>query len=346
MKTRSKTSTSSFSTLEHSARHAWMANWIIILTIGFAVIAMGSLTAEAKPFPDCPLSRDGSVRVCRNADPDSRELASSKFDLYLPGHPGANATFRPILVIHGGCFTGGDKSDVATIAELMAKNGFAAMAINYTLASDVPGNRASSYPDVLEDMRRQLNWLESPQAFEMKIRTDWIGAYGESSGATLAGYLGTRHLNSARSAGRAAVNTVVDFYGRVDLTRPQPAGKGMDCALKFLNASRATELSSFRDASVTPKDSPMPAHFFIAHGSLDTQVEPWHSQHLQDELRAVGLSEKESQLLILPGQGHGFTGAGRTQALTAATEFFKNESAQANPGPAQIWIKRPIKPFK
>ena len=293
-----------------------------------------SAQSLAKPFPDCVVE-DG-VKICRDAHSDTRDVSASSFDLYLPGSPVQNQTFRPIMMIHGGCFNGGDKRDLAPVAKRFAREGFAVLALNYTLATD----HESSYSDVIGDLKTHMHWLVSDQAKTLKIQPDWIGAYGESSGGTLVSYLGTRHLNADRPLHQAAVDSVVDFYGRIDFTRPQPAGKGVDCAVTFLNASRATDLTRFQEASVQPTLDIPPAHFFIAHGSADPQVEPWHSKHLQQELRSIGVPDTESQLLLLPNQGHGFLGSSLQTALSRASSFFNSESAQHNPPITQIFFKK------
>lgn len=58
----------------------------------------------------------------------------NKFDLYLPADQ-ANAT-KLVLYIHAGGFTGGDKSDDASIAEAFAAKGYVAATINYSLRTD------------------------------------------------------------------------------------------------------------------------------------------------------------------------------------------------------------------
>ena len=97
-------------------------------------------------------------------------------DLYLPEGSGPHPT---AVVIHGGGWTGRDRSDMEGVAEQLAANGYAAFNINYRLA---PEHR---FPAPLEDVRSALRFLES-SAEQWNLDTERFIAVGYSSGAHLA----------------------------------------------------------------------------------------------------------------------------------------------------------------
>lgn len=70
-------------------------------------------------------------------------------DVYAP----ENARNAPVIVfIHGGSWTGGDKSEYRFVGESFARAGYVTAVINYRLA---PANR---YPAFIQDAARALKW--------------------------------------------------------------------------------------------------------------------------------------------------------------------------------------------
>lgn len=78
--------------------------------------------------------------------PDTR----NKLDVYAPPHA-QNAPV--ILFIHGGSWTGGDKSGHAFVGDSLARAGYVTGVMNYRLA---PQNR---YPSYVQDAALALKWL-------------------------------------------------------------------------------------------------------------------------------------------------------------------------------------------
>jgi acetyl esterase/lipase len=73
-------------------------------------------------------------------------------DLFLPKDDGKS--LRPaVIVIHGGAWRSGDKRQLRNLAELFARRGYVAAAINYRLAPKW------SYPAQLDDCQRAVRWL-------------------------------------------------------------------------------------------------------------------------------------------------------------------------------------------
>ena len=108
-------------------------------------------------------------------------VASSKLDLYLPDADGrAHAT---VLFIHGGSWSGGDKSHFIFAGPRLASSGFVAASIDYRLVPD------GVFPNNIEDCICSLAYLRD-HADEYDIDPARIVVMGYSAGAHLASLVG------------------------------------------------------------------------------------------------------------------------------------------------------------
>ncbi|MGI0134293.1 MAG: alpha/beta hydrolase, partial [Candidatus Micrarchaeaceae archaeon] len=108
-------------------------------------------------------------------------------DMYVPQQP----TERPapvVIVIHGGGWLGGDKTEQAYFCTKLAKNGYVVCAINYRLAP------RHQFPAALADCELAAAWVSAH-----------ITSYGGDPSRTfLAGSSAGAHL-AALAAGRGAI---------------------------------------------------------------------------------------------------------------------------------------------
>jgi acetyl esterase/lipase len=102
-------------------------------------------------------------------------------DLYRPPSGGP---FPVVVIIHGGAYHVGSRSTFGHWGRMLARAGFAAFSIDYTLASiDRP-----SYPRAVNDARQAVAHL-CAHAAELQIDGGKIAAMGCSAGATIAATL-------------------------------------------------------------------------------------------------------------------------------------------------------------
>ena len=101
-------------------------------------------------------------------------------DIYKP-RDFSNTTLSPaILLLHGGGWTAGDKKDVATLGKQLAKNGYAAVAMNYTFV-----NGTITCYDILEDIFNAISFIkENGESYQIDTRK--IALIGGSAGGHLA----------------------------------------------------------------------------------------------------------------------------------------------------------------
>lgn len=282
--------------------------------------AAASATAASAPATIPPAVYTAETR----ADVAYGPLNGETLDLCLPG--GA-ATARPgVLLIHGGGWQGGDKSQYEDLCRRLAERGFVAATMNYRLA---PAHR---WPAQLVDAQLAVRWLRS-QARDLNLDPARLAAYGDSAGAHLALFLGslaTNHLGDEASlyAGQSPkVNCVVDAFGPVDLTLSgvDPIQRGI--VQTFIGAALDADPAAYRDASPLFVVSPRSAPTLIVQGMRDTLVPPSQSQALQQALQQAGVPVR----YIAYDGDHAFAGLSQQQRAAIALQAGAFLAAQERP---------------
>jgi dienelactone hydrolase len=109
-------------------------------------------------------------------------------DLYVP--PASSAPHPAVVVIHGGAFTGGSRSDYAGVADQWMARGFAVIAIDYRLDPNLIGphsatEQLTAAADAIADAQESVRWLRA-NASLYDIDTTRIAAAGDSAGGAIA----------------------------------------------------------------------------------------------------------------------------------------------------------------
>lgn len=263
---------------------------VLALSAGGAVAGDG---ATPKSGPDFP----ADVRVDRNVEflPAGRK---ERADLYLPMQISTNARLPAVLVIHGGGWVGGrrDAAREINIGTTLARNGYAAMSIDYMLSN----RRQAVWPTNLWDCKLAVRWLRQ-NADRLRLDPERIGVIGGSAGGHLAAMVALTEpgdgLDPAAPDSEVsfAVKCCVNLYGIADL------GTYHDVTMLGRTFAEAPEL--YRLASpVTYVRSNAPP-FLILHGTADTTVKLAQSELLAERLRQAGVEHK---LMVIPGAPHTF----------------------------------------
>jgi acetyl esterase/lipase len=258
-------------------------SWIIVPLLA-AFAATACQTAAAGAFK----ARYGEAYVERDSGP-------LKADIYIPEGEGP---FPGVLVVHGGAWRMGTRGQLSGVAQLLAKHGFAAVAISYRLAPEY------KFPAQIEDCKAAVRWMRT-NATRLKIDPKHIGGYGYSAGAHLVSLLGTTDLHDGLEGAADA--------SKLPSTRLQcVAAGGTPCDLRpipadveglafFLGGSPKTCPEQYRLASpaafVTPDDPPM----FFFHGENDRLVPLASPEHMRQQLSRAGVP---ADLYIVPNLGH------------------------------------------
>jgi acetyl esterase/lipase len=295
------------------------------------------------------------------ADAPALKPAATAADVAYGKHPKQVLHFwkaesdkpTPVLFfIHGGGWTHGDRSSVASLLPVMLKEGISVVSIEYRFIAEATANGLK--PPVkgpLEDAARALQFVRS-KAKEWNIDKQRIGANGGSAGACSSLWLAFHHDMAdprssdpvARESTRlwcAAVNgaqTTLDpkqmkewtpnsTYGGHAFGFKGDAAKKLSPFDEFL-AKRGTILRWIAEYSpyalVTPDDPPIYLDYVAPPALGQEQKDPTHTANfgvkLQEHCKANGVECE----LYYPGA----TGAKHTTAQAFLIEKLKGEPAK------------------
>ncbi|AIE87349.1 lipase/esterase, putative [Fimbriimonas ginsengisoli Gsoil 348] len=213
-------------------------------------------------------------------------------DLYEPA--AEKSVHRIVLLIHGGGWVGGHRSQMSEIGRSLAKAGFLAASTDYTLAN------AAAWPTELRDVQAAVRYLRS-HASELKADPKWIGAAGVSAGGHLSLWLGS--VDKPIGGVSSRVQTVVSISGIHDLNSPlTAAGEQYGIVPALMHEKGRPDRSARRQASPIEAASKATAPTFFVQGKADPLVPASQSEDAAKRLTALGV---ENRVLMVEGMRHG-----------------------------------------
>lgn len=321
-----------------TVRHARHARWLSFAAIGAGVLGAGVSAALSAPILWAARSRGQSVSVraslCgrythHDPGPEVVTFASGvgwqlDADLYRP--PKASPPVQPVpsvIVVHGGAWRWGDKSDNPQWNQWLARRGYLVLDIQYRLAP------AADWRTAVGDIRCAVQWLRT-HAAELGADPERVAILGRSAGGHLA-------LLAAYATDEAAyappVWCVIAMYAPVHLrrlyadacrTQAHDVREGL-CAV--LGSTPSTGGEAYRLASPLERVSPDVPPTLLIHGTWDTTVRPEHSAMLAQKLKKEGVVV---QLVRVPFARHAFDlvadGLGTQLAQAAVAGFLADRS--------------------
>lgn len=284
----------------------------VTIWLAFSILLTASACGGVSVIP-------GGAGNFASVDPTYKDLAyanlsqTQKLDLYLPAGDGP---FPLVIMIHGGGFMYGDKSDGMglTGVDQLLSAGYAVASINYRLSGE------ATYPAQIYDAKAAVRFLRA-NAAQYRLNPEKFGAWGASAGGNLAALLGTTcgvaqlegaELGNAEQS--SCVQAVVDWFGPIDFLKLDEQFAGTNCPVDH-NEADSPESKLVGAAIQTVPDlvattNPMnyitadDAPFFIEHGSADCNIPPVQGENLADEL-AVALGADKATYTLIDGAGHG-----------------------------------------
>jgi len=256
------------------------------------LLAAGPVRADPTLFldPQFPVQTVHAIVYGQGAvQPPAPTSVDLLLDLYRPIGPGVPPALPGLLLIHGGGFTSGSRSQaqLVEIAEELASRGYVVASIDYRLLGDDPilspgfeamlGDASNpSSPTAraaiagIEDALAAHQWLIA-NATSWSIDPSRIAVGGGSAGAIIAVELAIA-LDDHGILGAPSPAAVIDLWG---MAWPLPA----------------SDLES--------GEPPI----FSVHGELDTRVPFAQAVALRDRALQVGVP---FEFHPIPGAGHGF----------------------------------------
>lgn len=235
-----------------------------------------------------------------------KEVGGTKLmmDVYSPEgvKPGAPG----VVVIHGGAWTSGNRTQMAALCQAMADQGLVAATVSYRLGP------ASKWPAMIEDVQDAVRFLRN-NATKYNVDPKRVGAAGASAGGHLSLLLGTTDgWPNGNSTGKTSskVSAVLNLFGPFDVSHDfNPLISNM-LAQQLLGKKiedSAEDIKNFSPATyVTRDDAPV----FTVQGKADTLVPFRQAERLDTALKAVGVSHT---LRMIEGMLHGIDPAKKEQ---------------------------------
>ncbi|NTW02804.1 MAG: alpha/beta hydrolase, partial [Oscillochloris sp.] len=219
-----------------------------------------------------------------------------------------------LVVIHGGAWQGGDKSEMPALSRYLAGQGYAVAAVNYRLAPRWP------FPAARDDVRAAIVYLKA-NATTLGIDPTRIALCGRSAGGQLALLVGY-------TAADPAIRGVIAFYAPTDLVYgyEHPSNPyvldSTEMLESYLGGPPTGAESTYAEASPISFVGPEAPPTLLIHGRRDELVTFHQSTLLAERLKAVG---RPHLLLDIPWATHAadfnFSGPS-SQLSTYAIEHF------------------------
>jgi acetyl esterase/lipase len=236
--------------------------------------------------------------------------ALQKMDVYLPAGRSTTTT-KVLILVHGGSWFTGDKSDFAFILDSLKKRlpDYAILNLNYRLALTF----TTTFPTQELDVKLATDFINSKRS--EYIISDKFVILGFSAGSHLA-------MLQAYKNPVPKIKAVVDFFGPIDMVdmynNPAQAYNSSDIALLFNTTTPSTNLTLYRSSSpINYVDAQSPPTV-IFHGTVDTVVRIQQSIRLDSLLGAKGVIK---QYFPTQGQGHGWFGVPLSNSLNQMQAF-------------------------
>jgi pectinesterase len=207
--------------------------------------------------------------------------------------PPARGPFPAAILVHGGGWIGGDRTQAARgLLHPLTKAGIAWLRVSYRLAP------RATYPAPVEDVLTAVRWTRT-HARRLELDPQRLVLVGESAGGHLVADAAVRAGDDARVA------AVVPFFAPVDLESDTDRRGGLSRSMRALFGR--TELDeaarqALRDGSPIRRVRPGLPPFLLVHGTADMSVPYEQSPRMQKALREAG---GECDLITVPDGTHG-----------------------------------------
>lgn len=207
--------------------------------------------------------------------------ARHRLDMYLPA--GRDKNTAVILLLHGGSWSAGDKSEFTDLAKHWRDKGYAAATMNYRL-TQTPENNI--HPAQVNDISKAIEFIGS-KSVNWQISQDKFALQGYSSGAHLS-LLYTYNYDTDNK-----VKTVISMAGPTDLTLVQLGSAVQTQVIQWLIGSTIqSNPAAYALASPVTHISASSKPTLIFHGKKDAVVPFQLSAELALRLSRLGVMNK------------------------------------------------------
>ncbi|TGD80870.1 alpha/beta hydrolase [Hymenobacter wooponensis] len=192
-------------------------------------------------------------------------------DVFYP-KPSRRKERPAVLLVHGGGWRSGDRSQHVPMAQQLAAKGYVAVTAEYRLSTEAP------YPAAVQDLRAAIRWMRA-NARTYGIDTARIAVWGFSAGGQLASLIGTTNADPLYETGNcypthsSSVQAIVDVDGILAFIHPE-SGEGDDrknisAATHWFGSPKTEHPELWQQASALNHVSPKTPPILFINSSVD-----------------------------------------------------------------------------
>lgn len=199
-----------------------------------------------------------------------------------------------VIVVHGGSWTSGHRTELSTLSQYLAARGYVVAAVDYRFSPQYP------FPSACQDVQAAIQYLKV-RAKDFGLDSTQLVILGRSAGGQIA-------LSVAYTSNDPAIRGAIAFYSPLDLVW----GYARPGNPLILNSRRILSeyIGGTPDRVAGAFDAASPVNFIdahtpptlVIHGQRDELVWPHHSDVLSERLAKAG---RPFVYLKLPWATHG-----------------------------------------
>jgi acetyl esterase/lipase len=239
-----------------------LAFWLLLPVAGAVGQPYDAETTYRKlvgAYPDIRIASSTApapVRVRKDIVYAQRGASALALDLYLPAPAEQPAPL--VVLVHGGGWRSGDRTEMAPLAVRLAARGYAAAAVSYRLSGE------ARYPAAIDDVKEALRWLRA-NAARYGVDPARMAIAGGSAGGQIAALVGM----TSPGAVQAVINIdgLSDFTSDDALRHEDDPSKNPSAAGAWFGGRYAERQAVWREASpISHVGASSPPVLFIVSG--------------------------------------------------------------------------------
>jgi acetyl esterase/lipase len=244
-----------------------------------------------RDYPDIHIASDAlPAGVRKLADQVYAQYGARcmKLDVYRP----AGEKLPVVVLVHGGGWKSGYRSEFVPMALRFAQHGYAAVTVSYRLSGE------ARYPAAVQDVQAAVRWLRA-HAAELGLDAERVALAGGSSGGQIASLAGV----TAGTDVKAIINIdgLSDFTSELALKYEDDPKKNPSSAGAWFGGRYSETAALWREASpIQYVRAGMPPVLFIGSG------QPRFAAGREDMMAKMAAVDVASAKLVLTGTPHSF----------------------------------------
>ena len=216
-------------------------------------------------------------------------------DLFIP--PENNPNKPAIVVIHGGGWMEGDKTQLRGYGILLSRLGFVCLCASYRLSQE------AKWPSQIEDIKCAIRYLKA-NSKELGVDPDRIGVTGNSAGGHLALMCASDDINLEGKGGNlefdSKIKAICALYPPTLIREEVPEGKLNAFALLMGDMASSDD---YVKASPIKQDLSSFPPCLLIHGSEDKVVPLSESEDFYEELQKYN---RTAEIHVYADEDHAF----------------------------------------